>query len=278
MDEHATDGTAPRTHPDLEEASHPQPVALAERTWPEVEAAMDAGVDTVIVPLGATEQHGPHLPLDTDTRLATALAERLARRLGDALVAPAIPVGPSGEHAGFPGTISVSPATLRGLLRDYVAAFEAHGFARVVLCPAHGGSIPTVESLQPELAREAAPDVVTVGGLRRYLDLLGEGLERAGVDVDEPAPHAGASETAMLLALAPDLVGDERPEGYTDPPSAAALFAEGVEAYDESGVLGDARPATAAVGEELLAHLVDAHAAYVRREFDELDARRDPDG
>jgi len=249
----------------------PDTVALAELSWPEVAAALEDGVDTVVLPLGATEQHGPHLPVDTDTRLATELAERVARRLGDALVAPAIPVGPSEEHAVFPGTVSVSPDTLDALLRDYVDSFERQGFERVVVLPGHGGSFPTVDAAYPDLARETGVDVVAVTGLRRHMDLLQDGLRAAGVDVDEPVVHAGASETAMVLAVAPDLVADDRPEGHTGEVSATALFTEGIEYYDEDGVLGDPRPATAAVGETLLEHVAEAHADYVRREFAALE-------
>lgn len=249
----------------------PDTVALAEHSWPEVEAALEAGTTTVVLPLGATEQHGPHLPVDTDTRLATELAERVARRLGDALVAPAIPVGPSEEHAAFPGTVSVSPDTLDALLRDYVDSFERQGFERVVVLPGHGGSFPTVDAAFPELARETDVDVVAVTGLRRYMDLLQDGLRAAGVDVDEPVVHAGASETAMVLAVAPDLVADDLPEGHTGDVSAAALFSQGIERYDADGVLGDARPATAEVGESLLEYVAAAHADYVRDEFAALD-------
>lgn len=249
-------------------------VKLAHRTWPAVEAELDAGVDGVILPLGATEQHGPHLPLDTDTRLAAALGQRIARRLGDMLVAPAIPVGPSGEHAPFSGTLSVTPATLQRLVEDAVASFDRQGFERVVILPGHGGSFPIVDAFYPKIARTAAVDVVAITGLRRYMDLLGEGLRKAGVKVDEPVGHAGASETAMMLTVAPDDVGEERPEGHTGPVSAAALFSQGLDTYAENGVLGDARPATAEVGETILTHLVDAHTAYIRDEFEALANQR----
>ncbi|WP_232701934.1 creatininase family protein [Halobacterium wangiae] len=252
---------------DDQETADRDSVRLAELSWTDVEAALEGGVDTVVVPLGATEQHGPHLPLDTDTRLAAELAERVARRLGGALVAPAIPVGPSTEHTGFPGTISVSPETLTALLRDYVDSFEAQGFERVVVLPGHGGSFPVVEAAFPELARETDVDVIAVTGLRRYMELLESGLREAGIDVEEPVVHAGASETAMVLAVAPELVADDLPEGYTGPVSAAALFAEGVETHADNGVLGDASPATAEAGETVLEHVTDAHAAIVREEF-----------
>lgn len=246
---------------------------LADRSSSSIEALLDAGVDGVILPLGATEQHGPHLALDTDTRLATALARRIARRLDDTLVAPAVPLGPSTEHGGFPGTLSIRPGTLERVVSDVVDSLDRQGFERVVLLPGHGGSFPAIDAIYPELARKVDADVVAVTGLGRFLDLLQEGLREAGVEVDEPAGHAGAAETAMLLAIAPERVGDERPTGHTGPVSAAALFSHGVETYDENGVLGDARPATAEVGETLIEHLAEAHAGYVREEFRALDDR-----
>lgn len=163
--------------------------------------------------------------------------------------------------------MSVSPETLTALLRDYVESFEAQGFERVVVLPGHGGWFPVVDAAFPELARETDVHVVAVTGLRRFMELLEAGLREAGIEVDEPVSHAGASETAMVLALAPELVAEDLPEGYTDHVSAAALFAEGVETHAENGVLGDARPATAEAGETLLEFVADAHADYVRDEF-----------
>ena len=89
---------------------------LAEMTWPDVAQAVACGMTTVILPLGATEQHGPHLPLGTDTFRAEALAERLASALPDALVAPALPIGCSDEHSGFAGLLSLDHATLAGVI------------------------------------------------------------------------------------------------------------------------------------------------------------------
>ncbi|MFT4922042.1 MAG: creatinine amidohydrolase [Haloarculaceae archaeon] len=246
-------------------------VLLADCSWRDIETAIADGVDTVIVPLGATEQHGPHLPVDTDTRLGTAIAVRVARRLGDALVAPTVPVGPSEEHLSFPGTISISADTARHLVSDVVDSLDRHGFDRVVLLPGHGGWFPLLASLYPTLARETACDLVAISELQWYMELLEDGLEQAGVDVDEPVVHAGVSETAMLLALDPESVEEDRPAGHSGHVSAAALFANGIEAYDENGVLGDPRPATAAVGETLLEHVTTAYTGYIREEFAALD-------
>lgn len=245
----------------------PEAVHLGAYTWTELDEAFTAGVDTVILPLGATEQHGPHLPLATDTRLATAIAERVAHRLGDTLVAPAVSVGPSPAHANFPGTVSISAGTLEPLLREHVESFEAQGFERIVLLPGHGGWFPIIEAVSPALTRVSDADLVTVGDFRRYTDLLDRGLSEAGIDVDEPAPHAGASETAMLLAVAPESVREECPDGHTGDVSAAKLFSEGIETYAENGVLGDTRAATAEAGETILSVVADGYAESVRSAF-----------
>lgn len=253
-------------------------VHLADQTWPDIEQALADGFDTVVLPLGATEQHGPHLPTGTDTLLAVELAERIARRLGNALVAPAIPVGPSEEHSSFPGTVSISTATVQRLLWDYVDSLAQQGFDRVVVLPGHGGWFPVVQAVYPELAAEVAVDVVTVGSLQRYLEILSEGLDAAGISVEEPVGHAGASETSMLLAIAADAVADERPRGHEGTVSAAALFSDGIETYDADGVLGDARPASADAGETILEHVVEAHLGTIRAEFRELERHRSDPG
>lgn len=250
-------------------ADEPATVAMGDLCWTAIEAAMAAGYDTVLVPLGATEQHGPHLPISTDTRLATALATRVAERLGGTLVAPTLPIGPSAEHMSFPGTMSIGAEAVRHVLRDSVDSLGAHGFERVVLFPGHGGWFPVLGSLYPELAPETECDLFAITGLQWYMDLLEEGLDQAGLDVDEPTVHAGASETAMMLAVDPDLVSDEDPPpGHTGQVSPARLFAEGVEAYDENGILGDPRPATADAGEHLIEHVTAAYADFLRAEFE----------
>lgn len=256
------------------DADEANTVQLTNCSWRDVETAITDGTDTIIVPLGATEQHGPHLPVDTDTRLGIAIAVRVAHRLGDTLVAPRVPFGPSDEHLSFPGTISISVDTARQLVGDVVASLENHGFERVVLLPGHGGWFPVLASLYPRLSRDTTCDLVAISELQWYMELLETGLEAAGVDVDEPVVHAGASETAMLLALDPDCVGEDQQAGHTGHVSAAALFANGIETYDENGVLGDPRPATAAVGDALLEHLTTAYTRYIRKEFAALDESR----
>jgi creatinine amidohydrolase len=235
-----------------------------------IESAQNRGVDTVVVPLGATEQHGPHLPVETDSVLATAIAERVARRLGETLVAPTVPVGPSREHEAFAGTISLRQETLQRVVRDYLESLERQGYERAVVLPGHGGCFPVVGAMYPAIARELAIDVVAFTERQDYMGLLEDGLRSAGIDVDEPVTHAGASETAMMLAIDEDSVGPDRPAGHTGPVSPAALFASGIEVYDEDGVLGVPEAASAAAGRDLLETVADGIARFVRDEFETL--------
>ena len=121
---------------------------LARATWPQVEATGGHGV--LAVPLGSLEQHGPHLPLDTDTRIAVVLAEGLAQHRGGVAVAPAVAYGASGEHAAFPGTLVVGHEVLAGLLVELVRSAR-RSFSGVVLVSAHGGNEGALSLVQARL-------------------------------------------------------------------------------------------------------------------------------
>jgi mycofactocin system creatininase family protein len=214
---------------------------LGAKAWPEVP---DGGL--LAVPLGATEQHGPHLPLDTDTRIAVALAEGLVSRRADVLIAPALPYGSSGEHAAFAGTLSIGQQALELVLVELVrSAWFAAG---VVLVCWHGGNAEPLERATALLDRER----------RRILPWL---PTIRGGDA-----HAGRTETSLMLALAPEAVRRRRAKpGNTHPlPTIAAdLRREGVRAVSPNGVLGDPAGAAAEEGRRLLDTLVDDLASAV---------------
>jgi creatinine amidohydrolase len=207
---------------------------LADRTWLDVDARA-----ILAVPVGSTEQHGPHLPLSTDTDVAVALATRLAAARDDVLIAPPIAYGSSGEHAGFAGTLSIGQDALELLLVE-LGRSACETFARVLLVSAHGGNHEPVTRAVARLRAESR-DV------------------RAHMPRWAGEPHAGRTESAMLLALSPDRVlmdraepGDTRSLNELLP----ALRAGGVRAVAPNGVLGDPTGATAAEGAALLDELV----------------------
>lgn len=241
----------------------PDTVLLAEHTWPEVEDALAAGTRTAVVGVGAIEQHGPHLPLVMDTLAGDELAERVAAELGDAVAAPTIRPGCSGHHMDFPGTVTVPAETLMDTVRAYVESLDEHGFEHVVLLPTHGGNFAPVDTVVPEVSRDVDANVVALTDLDRLMELQNEGLAAAGVDYEEPVVHAGAMETAMVLAVSEGLVRtDELELGHEGPVSVSRLLSEGFRAVSENGVLGDPRRATAEAGEEILDRIT---AAYVER-------------
>lgn len=207
---------------------------LAELTWT---ALPDRPL--VLVPVGSTEQHGPHLPLQTDTLIATAVAHRLATDLGG-FVGPAVSIGASGEHQGFPGVLSIGTAALRLVLVELVRSLSLWS-GRVVLVNGHGGNREAV-TLAVEQLRTEDHDVAWVACSTR-----GDA-------------HAGRTETSLLLHLAPWLVrpqhaqvGNTRPLGelMTD------LVAGGVRAVSPNGVLGDPTGATAGEGAALFDEMVE---------------------
>ncbi|ELZ22835.1 creatininase [Haloterrigena salina JCM 13891] len=249
--------------------SIPSSVRLEERTWPEVETALENGRRTAIVAVGSIEQHGPHLPLNMDALDGDELSRRIAEELGDALAAPTIRPGCSGHHMEFPGTITVPPETLMDLIRAYCRSLDDHGFEHVVLVPTHGGNFAPVSTVAPDIAREIDANVIALADLDDHMALLNQGLRDAGIDYQEDVIHAGAAETAMILAIDEGLVRTDRleagPEGSI---STARLLSEGFESITENGVLGDPDEATAEAGEAIFDAVTDAYVERIEAERD----------
>ncbi len=230
---------------------------MEEMTAPEINDAIARGYTTALVGVGSTEQHGPHLPTMTDTRIAEDVANRVAAKLGKALVARTIPVGVSPHHLAFGGTVSLRPETLRLVLLDYIASLVKDGFTRIVFIPTHGGNFETVAKAIEE-ARGAHPGAKIVGytdlmGVTNFLNSLSA---QCGVTDGEAGAHAGENETSMMMALEGGLVHPERfAAGYVGPTTereVRIIFEKGMPALTKNGVLGDPAKASAAHGEAYL--------------------------
>ncbi len=209
---------------------------LGAATWTEVGAAGSPLI--LVIPIGSTEQHGPHLPLSTDTDVAEAVARRVAAIRPDVVVAPALPYGSSGEHAAFAGTLSIGQDALEHVLVELVRSADA--FAAVVLASGHGGNGEPMARAAGTLQAEGR-DVATW-------------MPSGYVDA-----HAGRTETSLMLALAPQLVhagaaapGERRPINELLP----ALRAGGVGSVSPNGILGDPTGASAEEGHAVLEALV----------------------
>lgn len=199
----------------------------------------------LVVPLGATEQHGPHLPLGTDTMIAETLARRLAARHAEVTVAPALAYGSSGEHQAFAGTLSIGRAATEAVLVELVRS-ATETFSRVLLLSAHGGNAAPVRDAVARLRAEGRD-------VRAW----------SPAAVWQGDAHAGEVETSLMLAIAPELVAMERARAGNRAPLGElmdGLVRGGVSAVSENGVLGDPEGASAALGEALLCDAVVALA------------------
>jgi mycofactocin precursor peptide peptidase len=217
---------------------------LGDGRWPEVMER--PGV--LLIPLGSCEQHGPHLPLDTDTRIAVAVANGVASTRVGVRVAPAVAYGASGEHADFAGTLSIGSDVLAMVIIELVRS--ADWAQRVVLVNGHGGNVDGLRSAIRTLTAEG-----------RALNVWSPSI--VGGDA-----HAGHAETSLMLAIAPDTVRMDLAEvGATE--SIAVLLPSlrtgGVGAVSPNGVLGDPTGATADHGRKLLTDLVASLGTVVDR-------------
>ncbi len=228
---------------------------LADTHWPDVEQAARR---VLVVPVGSLEQHGPHLPLDTDTRIAAEVARRACARRPGVAIAPAFAIGASGEHAAFPGTLSIGLQALATCLIELGRHASLH-WPGTLLVNGHGGNAAAIEEAVRTLRQE------------------GRSCAAWHADLPEADAHAGRFETSIMLALAPQTVrigaaapGDRRPLAELMP----VLAASGVRAVSPNGVLGDPAGASAGEGERLLAQLT----AALNRALDALLGSVSPEG
>ena len=250
----------------------PAQYELEKKTWREIEAALEQGVDTAIITIGSTEQHGPQMALAADSAAGDCLAREIAERVGQALITPNIRVGIAPHHMRFPGTISVRAPVLKALVYEYVHSLAWHGFRHIAIIPTHGTNFPMAGELEEEL-RVLYPhvNIFSYSDAGAYLGSAAVISERLGIDPATAGTHAGLSETAFMLACQPELVDLENAEqGFMGDSLAMGdkLNRDGTHSISPIGVLGDPRGATVEAGKEYLdsrARLLSDHV-MARRE------------
>lgn len=235
---------------------------LAEITWQQAQAAF-AQTNLAIVPTGAVEVYGPHLPLGSDGLVAQDLARKLAERVG-AVVTPLVPVGDSRSLLSFPGTLTVSPASFRSYLKDLSDSLVYWGIKRILFINGHAGNVAPINDLGLELAASGVR-VAQVDYWRVISTMAPEILETGAL----ANRHAGEVGTSVLLAVRPDLVDMSkaarvipRPSLISDHPE-VALNDVPFSAITDLGMTGDATCATAQKGEVLIARLLDKLEKFV---------------
>lgn len=229
---------------------------LGDSTWPEVDGIARRGSDDqapapiVMVPVGSTEQHGPHLPLATDTIIAEELAGRAVRHTDGLMIGPTISVSASGEHAGFPGTLSIGSEVMSSVIVELVRS--ADWAAGVVLVNGHGGNHESIVAAVATLTAEG----------RRVLSWWPSWPQR--LDGGPADLHAGRIETSMMLAIDPGLVRLERAAPGADV-TIEELRAKGVRAVSSNGVLGDPDGASGGEGERFITAFVEDLVHQIER-------------
>jgi creatinine amidohydrolase len=235
---------------------------LADQAWPDA-GATDASV--ALLPVGSTEQHGPHAPLGTDWLTAAAVAEAGADAADrPVVVAPTIPVGVAEEHRDFAGTLWVSPDTFRAYVRETVESLAHHGWDRVVVVNGHGGNVDALREVCARISRDGAAYAVAF----TWFDAVDPAA--AGLPGDAAMGHAGPVETSLLGHLHPDLVRQER---FADAAAAGAdrwgewvagvNLAHDSAAFSENGAVGDPGMSDTAAGEALLDQAAEALATLL---------------
>jgi creatinine amidohydrolase len=250
-------------------------MSVASRTSdlgkPEIAGRLNA-TSTLCLPFGSTEQHGPHLPLNTDTVIAEALTARIVARWGEAYdlwQLPVLTVGLSREHDWAPGTLSHSVTEMTALLRNKASEIVRTSSARnVLIVNGHGGNRGILEAVGYEFAGDFGLNVCSL-----HVGALISPVPERGL----PEIHAGKDETSVMLALAPELVQRERISELKNPPDAAAVratildpavswpWSSGDPRVADMGVIGDARTASAEHGHAIIARVVEAAGDVLRQ-------------
>ncbi|WP_415378651.1 creatininase family protein [Halosimplex sp. TS25] len=257
---------------------------LSESTWTDADAVE---TDLALLPVGSTEQHGPHAPLGTDALTAEAVAEAGADAYdGEVVVAPAIPVGVAEEHRHFAGTLWVSEDTFRDYVRETVDSLAHHGWDRVVVVNGHGGNVAPLREVCGRVTRHDDAYAVPF----TWFDAVSLDRDWTGdpdappVDLAEIAMgHGGPVETALVRAVAPDLIRDDRlddaaagaADGWGEWVAGTNLAYDSAE-FSENGAVGDPRGGSAELGAwlrersaEKVATLLDSVAARDRSRSDD---------
>ena len=234
------------------------PVQLEELTWTELRQRLAGGATTVLLPVGGTEQNGPHMVLGKHNVRVKWLAARIAEQLGNAIVAPVLAYVPEGaiqpptEHMRWPGTISVGVAAFEATLEGAARSFRQHGFCHVVLLGDSGNYRTSLDRVAGKLNAEWKSSACRVHPLPEYYRAASADftavLKTQGYTAAEIGRHAGLADTALMLAV-----------------DATKVRAEALaRSVDVDGVAGDPRRATVALGQPALAHIVDRSVAAIR--------------
>lgn len=230
------------------QAQAPDTVLLEELTWTELRDLVAAKSTTILVPIGGTEQNGPHMTLGKHNTRVKFLSEKIARALGGTLVAPVIAYVPEGRlspatgHMRFPGTVTIPDATFQKVLEYAARSFKLHGFRDIVFLGDHGGTQADQKAVAARLNREWAAASVRVHAIEEYYRAADVEFPRLlksrGYREDEVGSHAGLADTSLMLAVDPRMVRSDRLQAAQGPQAARGVSGDPTRASAELGQLG----------------------------------------
>lgn len=244
------------------QAAGPASVFLEDLTWTELKQQIASGKTTILVPIGGTEQSGPWMALGKHNVRSRMLAQRIAEKLGNAMVAPVVAYVPEGSikpptaHMRFPGTITIPDDVFEKMLESTAQSFKLHGFQDVVFLGDHGGYQKDLAAVAQNLNRAWSGSSVQAHALPEYYrstqDDYVQYLKSHGYAQAEIGTHAGLADTSLMLALDPQLV---RSDALPHAPKPAT----------EQGVYGDPRRASAELGQPGIEFIVERSVAAIKK-------------
>jgi len=255
-------------------------------------AALDPTETVVLLPIAATEQHGPHLPVSVDHDICEALVERLVTRLPISvplLVMPTLPIGLSIEHSDFPGTLSFSAETMISVLMELAGGVTAAGFNKLAILNSHGGNPAVLDIVAHKLRRKHDMLVFPLNGYRYWQVESHFGVHEAAHGI-----HGGAAETSIMQAIRPQVVRNDKIEAFASssetmastyahlrPFGRSVRFGWQTQDLNPTGALGDATKANAEVGSRLLDEAAEVLVQIVTEisglPMDTLESWREPE-
>jgi creatinine amidohydrolase len=235
---------------------------MEKMNWIDIKKAIHDGFKTVIIGVGSTEQHGPHLPTQTDALIADVVVNLIVQKLKNALQAQTIRVGCSDHHLPFPGTISLKKSTLKEIIYDYIESLQKHGFENIIFIPTHGGNFnPIKEAVEEATEKYSKIKIFGYTDLWGFVDAEDKIAAEFNITKEVAGAHAGEVETSQMLALAENLVERGRFQpgylGVLGEEEVEMLFKKGMPSLTDIGVIGDPTKASKERGKVYIEKLVE---------------------
>ncbi|TFG19880.1 MAG: creatininase family protein [Promethearchaeota archaeon] len=248
-------------------------VRLDDYSWEEIKHLEENGYKTIVFGIGATEQHGPSLPLQADALQADKAANIIASELPNALQAPTIRVGYSKYHMHFSGTITLRESTLQAIIEDYIDSFVHHGFSNIVIFISHGGNVPSTEKVVKSKQEQYPNTKIVYYYDQDAMTAIGELAMELQLTPAQIGTHAGHMEASLVQYYAEDLVDKNKLiEGYIGEWSEELhqkMHEMGMHTLTKNGVLGDQRGSSKEMGKKYLNVLKPVMMNYIKKKLEE---------